>query len=96
VYPARHFASSLTDATLPPMGMRMRLKPSFDVSTYPASVQVILTALKHYGMFLADNGSSGYLSGAPDSRWNDSDLHTLGKVTFGDFEIVTMGTIITQ
>jgi hypothetical protein len=96
VAPARHFASSNTDATLPPMGMRVRLKQSFDVSSFPASVQVILTALKRYGMFLADNGSSGFVSGAPDSRWSDSDLHTLGRVTIGDFEVVKMGTITTQ
>jgi hypothetical protein len=96
VAPARHFASSNTDPTLPPMGMRMRLKQSFDVSTFPASVQVILTALKRYGMLLADNGSSGYISGAPDDRWSDSDLHALSKVTFASFEIVQMGTIVTQ
>jgi hypothetical protein len=96
VAPARHYASSSTDATLPPMGMRMRLKASYDVSSFPASVRVILTALKKYGMFLADNGSSGYVSGAPDDRWNDSDLRAIGRVTFADFDVVPMGTIVTQ
>ena len=96
LYPARHYASSLTDANLPPMGMRIRLKQSYDTSAFPATAQVILTALKRYGMFLADNGSSGYISGAPDPRWSDSDLGTLRRVTFADFEVVKMGTLVTQ
>jgi hypothetical protein len=96
VAPARHFASSLTDANLPPMGMRIRLKQSYDVTTFPPTVQVILNALKRYGMFVADNGSSGYISGAPDPRWSDTDLHTLGRVTFANFEVITMGTVVTQ
>jgi hypothetical protein len=96
VAPARHFASSNTDPTLPPMGMRVRLKQGYDVSTFPASVQVILTALKRYGMLLADNGSSGFISGAPDSRWSDSDLSTIRRVTFADFEVVTMGPVVTR
>jgi hypothetical protein len=96
VSPARHFASSLTDANLPPMGMRVRLKKGYDVSTFPASVQVILVALQRYGMFLADNGSSGFVSGAPDNRWNDTDLRALGRITFADFEVVTMGPLVTQ
>ena len=96
VAPARHFASSLTDANLPPMGMRVRLKKGYDVSTFPPSVQVILVALQRYGMFLADNGSSGYVSGAPDDRWNDTDLRALGRITFADLEVVTMGPLVTQ
>jgi hypothetical protein len=96
VSPARHFASSLTDASLPPMGMRVRLKKGYDVSTFPASVQVILVALQRYGMFVADNGSSGYVSGAPDDRWNDNDLRALGRITFADLEVVKMGTVLTQ
>jgi hypothetical protein len=96
VAPARHFASSQADADLPPMGMRMRLKASFDVSTYPAPVQVVLKALKQYGMLLADNGSSGYISGSHDMRWNDEELSSLGKVTFNDFDVVKMGTIVTE
>ncbi len=69
VHPARHFASSRTDANLPPMGMRVRLRADFGVSGYPPEVQVILNAMKKYGMFMADNGSAWYVSGAPDPRW---------------------------
>jgi hypothetical protein len=96
VAPARHFASSNTDPNLPPMGMRVRLKANFDVSTFPPPVQVILTALKKYGMLLADNGSNWYISGAPDPRWSDDDLATLGRVTGADFEVVQMGVVVTE
>jgi hypothetical protein len=89
LWPARHDASSLTDPSVPPMGQRFRLKASFDVSTYPPNVQVILKALKAYGMILADNGSSWYISGAPDSNWNNSELVTwLRSVHGSDFEAV--------
>ena len=77
------------------MGMRVRLKGSFDVSGFPTSVQVILTALKTYGMFVADNGSDWYVSGAPDPRWSDDELSTIHRVTGQDFEVVQMGTIVT-
>lgn len=93
ISPARHWASSSSDANLPPMGMRVRLKASFDVSSFSPNVQVILTALKTYGMFVADNGSNWYISGAPDPRWNDDELHTLSLVKGGDFEVVQMGAI---
>lgn len=95
VYPARHFASSRTDANLPPMGMRVRLQAGFDVSSFPPAVQVILTALKTYGMLLADNGSNWYVSGAPDPRWNDDELATLRRVRGRDFEVVQMGPLVT-
>jgi hypothetical protein len=95
VSPARHWASSSTDPNLPPMGMRVRLKASFDISSFPANVQVILTAMKTYGMFVADNGSNWYISGAPDPRWDDDELHALGQVKGSDFEVVEMGTITT-
>jgi len=88
VYPARHFASDLTDPTLPPMGLRVRLKASFDVSRFPRQARVVLVALKRYGMIVADNGSSWYVSGAPDPRWSNDDLHTLGRVKGSDFEVV--------
>jgi hypothetical protein len=89
LWPARHDASSLTDPSVPPMGQRFRLKASFDVSTYPPNVQVILKALKAYGMILADNGSSWYISGAPDSNWDNSELVTwLRSVHGSDFEAV--------
>ena len=88
LWPARHFASSSTDPNLPPMGLRLRLKASVDISSFSPTNQVILTALKHYGMFVADNGSSWFLSGAPDNRWNNNDLHLLDKITGSDFEAV--------
>lgn len=96
VLPARHFASSNTDPNLPPMGMRVRLKASFDVSGFSPAMQVILRALKKYGMILADNGSNWYVSGAPDSRWDDSELNTLKALKGSDFEVVKMGTVFTQ
>jgi hypothetical protein len=91
--PARHYASSDTSSALPPMGMRVRLKASFDVSTYPAEVRVILQAMKTYGMLMADNGSGWYVSGAPDPRWSDANLGTLKRVPSSAFEVVRMGTI---
>ena len=96
VSPARHSAGSGTSTNLPPMGMRVRLKASFDISSYSAANKVILTALKKYGMFLADNGSDMFLSGAPDPRWSDDDLHNLTKVHGSDFEVVQMTGLVTQ
>ena len=96
VSPARHSAGSGTSIDLPPMGMRVRLKASFDISSYSAANKVILTALKKYGMFLADNGSDMFLSGAPDPRWSDDDLHNLTTVHGGDFEVVQMSGLVTQ
>jgi len=95
VAPARHYASRITDPNVPPMGMRVRLKASFDVSGFPPPVQVILQAMKTYGMFLADNGSDWFVSGAPDPRWNDDQLATLRRVRGRDFEVVKMGPITT-
>jgi hypothetical protein len=94
VYPARHFASSNTNPNLPPMGMRVRLKASFDITGFPPAVQVILRGMKKYGMILADNGSNWYVSGAPDSRWSDDELRHLRRVKGSDFEVVRMGTIV--
>jgi hypothetical protein len=94
--PARHSAGSQTSANYPPMGMRVRLKASFDISGYSPTNQVILKALKKYGMFVADNGTDMYLSGAPDPRWNDDDLHNLTRVHGSDFEVVQMSGIVTQ
>ncbi|MGI8962576.1 MAG: hypothetical protein ACR2IV_23025 [Bryobacteraceae bacterium] len=93
--PATHWASSVTDTNAPPMGMRLRLKASFDTSAFSALNQVILIALKKYGMILADNGSGIFLSGAPDSRWNNDDLGALKQLRASDFEVVSMGTIYT-
>jgi hypothetical protein len=93
VAPASHFASSDTNAALPPMGLRVRLKASVDISSYPQAVQVILTALKKYGMIVADNGSDWYISGQPDTRWNDGDMAKIRAITGADFEVVQHGPI---
>ena len=93
VFPASHYASSSTDQNLPPMGLRLRLRQDFDVAGYSKTNQAILRALKKYGMIIADNGSSLYLSGAPDPRWNDDDLHKLGQIKGSDFEVVDTGKI---
>ena len=88
VYPARHYASDSTDPSLPPMGLRVRLKASFDTSGFPPQARAVLETLKRYGMILADNGSNWYITGAPDPRWSNDDLHTLGRVHGSDFEVV--------
>jgi chitodextrinase len=89
IWPARHYASSLTASNYPPMGQRFRLRADFDLSAFPAGVQVILRALKKYGMILADNGSAWFISGAPDPRWdNDSLVGGLRRVLGSDFEAI--------
>lgn len=95
VWPARHEASSNSDPNQPPMGIRLRLKASVDISGFSAANQVILTALKTYGMMLADNGSPWYISGAPDRRWDDDDLHQLQLSLQGsDFEVVDVSSLM--
>ncbi len=93
VYPARHFASSLTDSSLPPMGLRLRLRAGLDTRGFPRQARVVLEALKRYGMLVADNGSDWFLSGAPDQRWSNDDLHSLGRVKGSDFEVVDPAAI---
>ncbi len=93
LWPARHYASHSTDKKLPPMGLRMRLRADFDVSGYSAEVRVILNALKKYGMILADNGSPWFLSGAPDSHWNNEMLRELSHVHGSDFEAVDVSSL---
>jgi hypothetical protein len=88
IYPARHFASNSNDPALPPMGLRVRLKASVDISHFGPQARVILTALKEYGMILADNGSPWFISGAPDPAWDDDDLHGLQQLNGSDFEVV--------
>ena len=88
VFPARHFASDSNDPSLPPMGLRLRLKASFDTRSYPRQARIVLEALKRYGMILADNGSPWFISGAPDPRWSNDQLRTLGRVHGSDFEVV--------
>ena len=94
VWPARHYASSLTGAQYPPMGARFRLKSSFDISHFSSTNQIILTALQRYGMMLADNGSSWYISGAPDPRWNNDDLHALTGIDGSNFEAVDVSPLM--
>ncbi len=94
VWPARHFASSLIDTAYPPMGQRFRLRADFDISGFSFEVQVILRALKKYGMIVADNGSSWYISGAPDERWNNEQLHELRQVLGSDFEAVDVSSLL--
>ena len=88
IFPASHAADDSTDPNLPPMGLRVRLKASYDISRFPAEDQVILRALKKYGMIVADDGGPWYISGAPDSRWNDDALHEISAIHGSDFEVV--------
>jgi hypothetical protein len=88
VYPARHFASDLTDPNLPAMGQRLRLRRGYDIARFPRQARIVLKALKRYGMILADNGSPWYVSGAPDPRWSNDQLHTLHRVPGSAFEVV--------
>jgi len=88
VSPARHYASESNDPSLPPMGLRLRLKASFDVSGYPRQARIVLVALKRYGMLVADNGADWYITGAPNPGWSNDQLHTLGRVTGENFEVV--------
>lgn len=93
--PASHWASSVTDPNAPPMGLRMRLKASFNITGFPASDQVILTALKQYGLIVADNGSAMFISGTPDDNWNNAELDQLKTLTASDFEVVLLGPVYT-
>lgn len=88
IFPARHYASSSTDPARPPMGLRFRLKSGYDITSFSPEVQVILKAFKKYGLIVADNGSNWYISGAPDSRWNDENLSQLSRVKGSDFEAI--------
>jgi hypothetical protein len=93
VYPARHFASNSTDPDLPPMGLRVRLRASFDTSGLGKQARVVLQGLKRYGMLLADNGSPWYISGAPSRGWDNDDLHGLRRVRGSDFEVVDTSSL---
>lgn len=94
VWPARHFASNRTELTLPPMGQRFRLRADFDASGFSAEAQVVVQALKTYGMMLADNGSAWYLSGAPDERWDNQALRDLRELSGSDFEAVDVSSLM--
>ncbi len=89
VFPARHEASDLTDPNLPAMGQRFRLKAGVEIADLPRQARIVATALKRYGMIVADNGSNWFVSGAPDARWDNDDLHQLGRLKGSDFEVVS-------
>jgi hypothetical protein len=93
--PATHWAPNSSDPLAAPMGMRLRLKASFDISGYPPDDRIILTALKQYGMIMADNGTSLFLSGDPDDRWNNDDLGLLRQLTASDFEVLLISPLYT-
>jgi hypothetical protein len=93
VYPARHYASSADDPSLPPMGLRVRLKANVDISGFPKQARVVLQALKTYGMILADNGSSWYITGAPSPHWSNDDLHSMSRITGSMFEVVDTSSL---
>ena len=93
--PASHWAPTSTNALAAPMGMRLRLKASYDISSFPPQAKVILAALKQYGMIMADNGSSMYVSGDPDNRWSNDDLGSLKQVPASAFEVIRMDPIYT-
>jgi hypothetical protein len=88
IHPATHFASSSSDPNLPPMGLRLRLKAGFDLTGFRGESLVVLRALKRYGLIVADNGSSWYITGAPDPRWSDEDLEQIKRVPGSAFEVV--------
>jgi hypothetical protein len=94
--PAKHWAANSTQTYAAPMGMRLRLHADFDISSFSASNQVILTALKTYGMIMADNGSSLYISGDPSNSWNNTDLHALTGVTAADFDVLNESPLYTS
>ena len=94
IHPATHYASSNTDPNAPPMGLKVRLKSGYDITRFTGAARVILTAMKKYGMILADNGSDWFFTGATDSRWNDTDLNQLKTVPGSAFEVVASGPII--
>jgi hypothetical protein len=93
VYPARHYASDDDDPSLPPMGLRLRLKASYPIARFPRQARIVLRALKRYGMLVADNGSSWYITGAPDPHWSNDALHTLGQVPGSAFEVVDTSSL---
>jgi hypothetical protein len=94
IFPARHYASDSNDAALPPMGLRVRLKATVDISRFGPQSRVLLQALKDYGMILADNGSPWYVTGAPNAGWDDDDMHQLQTLHGSDFEVVDTSSLV--
>ncbi|MBZ0275115.1 MAG: hypothetical protein K8I60_03155 [Anaerolineae bacterium] len=95
ILPATHWASDSDDPDLPPMGLRLRLKADYDLSGYTGQARVILEALKTHGMIVADNGTSWFITGASDPRWDDDDLNQLKTVPGSAFEVVDTGELVT-
>lgn len=93
IWPARHLTSNAADET-PPMGARFRLKAGYDISSFPSEMQIILQAMKTYGIILADNGSNWYVNGAPDERWDNDMLHLLDVLHGSDFEAVDVSELM--
>jgi hypothetical protein len=93
IHPATQFASESSDPSLPPMGLRLRLKAGFSLSGFHGETLVVLRALKRYGAIVADNGSSWHISGAPDPRWSNEDLEQIKRVPGGAFEVVQSGPV---
>jgi hypothetical protein len=93
VYPARHAAASCSGADAPPMGLRLRLRASVDISGLPRQARIVAEALKRYGLILADNGSPWFISGAPNPHWNDAQLHDLDRLTGRDFQVVDTSSL---
>jgi hypothetical protein len=94
IHPATHYASDSSDASLPPMGLRLRLKASFPLNGFSGQALVILRALKRYGLIVADNGSPWYVTGAPSPHWNEASLQQLKRLVGADFEAVQSGPIV--
>ncbi len=94
IHPATHQAGSTTDPNVPPMGARFRLKASYDITRFHGAARVVLECLRHYGMFVADNGSNWFLSGATDTGWNDADLDQMKSVPGSAFEGVSAGPVL--
>ena len=93
IYPARHHAGAGSCGCLPPMGLRVRLKKGFDISGFSPRMQVILRAMKRYGMILADNGSPWYFSGTSDVQWSDDELNELKGLHGRNFEVVDTSSL---
>jgi hypothetical protein len=93
VYPARHYASDSSDRSLPPMGLRVRLRADYPIASFPGQARIVLLGLKRYGMILADNGGDWYVSGAPSAHWNNDALHTLDRVKGSAFEVVDTSSL---
>jgi hypothetical protein len=94
IHPATHFASSSTDPSLPPMGLRLRLKASYSLAGFSGQALVILNALKRYGLIVADNGSPWYITGAPSPGWDEASINTLKQVPGSAFEALATGPIV--